>query len=85
MPRPSPQADRPQEALGLAIRHLRLQRELTQEELALRLQFHPTQISSLEGGRRNPTLGTMRRISNALEVSLSDLVGLAEELERRIE
>jgi transcriptional regulator with XRE-family HTH domain len=69
----------------LAIRQVRLLRGLTQEELALRTGFDPTQISGIERGRRNPTFGTMLRISRGLGMRLSELAELAEELEGKLE
>lgn len=83
MPRRSPQANRLQESFGRAIRQERHRQELTQQELAELLGLHPTDVSSIEGGRRNPTLETMKRISNALGLSLYELLKAAEELERK--
>lgn len=84
VPPRSPQADRAHEALGLAIRQARVQRDLTQEALALQANLHVTQISSLERGHRNPTYRALRRVSQGLGVSLSQLIALAEELERQL-
>jgi transcriptional regulator with XRE-family HTH domain len=69
-------------ALGSAIRFLRQERNLTQEELGRRAEIHPTWISQIERGRVNPTFSNLRRVSRGLEVSLPDLAGLAEEMER---
>lgn len=43
-------------ALGQAVRHLRQERHLTIEALASRSSMHPTYLSSIERGLRNPTL-----------------------------
>ena len=72
----------PQPGLGRAIRQLRTERGLSQEELGLRAEIHPTWISHLESGRNNPAWGSVRRIAAALDVRLSDLARLAEERER---
>jgi transcriptional regulator with XRE-family HTH domain len=72
-PRPEPQP-----GLGAAIRELRLERGISQEDLAHAADTHPTWISHLESGRNNPSWGTVRRIAAALEVSVSDLARLAE-------
>jgi transcriptional regulator with XRE-family HTH domain len=82
MPRPSPQADFPHQALGRAIRQARVERELTQEALALLSGFDPSQISSIERGHRNPTFGSMKRLSKGLSMPLWQLVQLAEEIEK---
>ena len=71
----------PQPGLGRAIRQLRTERGLSQEEIGLRAEIHPTWISHLESGRNNPAWGSVRRIAAALGVRLSDLAALAEELE----
>lgn len=71
----------PQPALGRAIRELREERGISQEELAHRADTHPTWISHLESGRNNPSWGTVRRICAGLDVPLSTLVALAEKYE----
>ena len=71
----------PQPGLGRAIRQLRTERGLSQEELGLRAEIHPTWISHLESGRNNPAWGSVRRIAAALDVRLSELARLAEERE----
>jgi len=67
--------------LGVALRELRVQRGLSQEELAHRASLHPTWISHLESGRENPAWGTVRRLAVALEVPLGTLAARAEQLE----
>jgi transcriptional regulator with XRE-family HTH domain len=71
----------PQPGLGRAIRQLRTERGLSQEELGRRAEIHPTWISHLESGRNNPAWGSVRRIAAALDVKLSELAALAEERE----
>ena len=70
----------PQPALGQAIRRLRTERDLSQEELGHLAEIHPTWISHIESGRTNPSWGTVRRIAAVLEVKLSEVVLLAESL-----
>lgn len=71
----------PQAALGNAIRELREARGLSQEQLAIQADTHPTWISHLESGRNNPSWGTVQRISAALGVTVSELASRAERLE----
>lgn len=71
----------PQKGLGAALRELRLERGLSQEEVAHRASLHPTWISHLESGRENPAWGTVRRLAAALDVSLGALAERAERLE----
>jgi DNA-binding XRE family transcriptional regulator len=78
---PSPD---PQTGLAAAIRQLREERGMTQEELAHAAGLHPTRISHLESGRVNPRWGVARRIAVALDVQLVDLAALSERLEQRV-
>ena len=59
--------------LGMRIRYLRKQKGLSIEDLALKAEIHPTYLSDLERGTRNPTLKIITKISIALDVSLSEL------------
>jgi len=61
---------------------MRQDKGLTQEELASRANLHGTDISGLESGRRNPTLKALRQVSRALGVATSELLALAEALEK---
>jgi transcriptional regulator with XRE-family HTH domain len=70
----------PQPGLGKAIKQVRLERGLSQEEVGRRAEIHPTWISHIESGRNNPAWGSVRRIAAALEISLSELAALSEEL-----
>jgi transcriptional regulator with XRE-family HTH domain len=77
----APRSD-PQIALGQAIRQTRLARSLSQEQVAHGADLHPTWLSHIEGGS-NPAWGTVRRIAAALEVEVSELATLAEQIEER--
>lgn len=85
MARPSPNADSSTVALGLAIQELRHRRGLTQEDLGDLANTHPTELSALENGVRNPTWNALRRISAALDLPTADVVALAEEIEQRMD
>lgn len=82
---PSPPSDESKTliALGRAVRGLRKEKGLTQEELAERADLHESYISVIEGGQRNPTWATVRRISYGLGVPLVELIERADELERK--
>jgi len=67
-------------ALGAAIRRQREGKQLSQEELAKRCGIHRTYIGGVERGERNPTVKTLSRIASALEVPLSELIKIAEEI-----
>ncbi len=61
------------EILGKRIRQLRLKKGWNQEALAFEAQVNKNYISDLERGVRNPSLTILKRISHALEISLSEL------------
>lgn len=62
------------EELGRRVRALRIDLELTQEELAERTQLHWTYIGSVERGQRNISLLNICRLAKALEVDAGELV-----------
>jgi len=52
-------------AFGLNVRRQRDARKLTQEELAEKASLHPTYLSGIERGIRNPSLLIIARIAKA--------------------
>ena len=60
--------------VGRNLARLRRERGLTQEELEVRSGLSQQYLSSLERGRRNPTVSTLYEIAQALEVSHVELV-----------
>jgi transcriptional regulator with XRE-family HTH domain len=64
--------------LGRAIRRLRWDRDLTIEALAHAADMHPTYLSGIERGRRNPTFGKLLGLADALGISMSGLFAEAE-------
>jgi transcriptional regulator with XRE-family HTH domain len=76
-----PASSNSNQPLGLAVRELRGRAGLSQEELARASGLHPTYISGIERGLRNPTWRSLGRLCDALGVKLSELAALAESLE----
>jgi transcriptional regulator with XRE-family HTH domain len=70
-----------QAALGLAVKHRRQELQLTQEELHLRSELHQRWISNVETGKRNPSYGSLRRLAAALDLTTSELLSRAEQIE----
>lgn len=58
--------------LGEVIQQLRSNRSLSQKEVALSVGIDRGQYSRIESGKVEPTLTTLRKIAQALEVSLGD-------------
>jgi transcriptional regulator with XRE-family HTH domain len=67
-------------AFGQAIYQLRIKAELSQEELAFRSRIGRNYISVLERGEKEPCLGIIFRLSKALDASMADIFGMAEQL-----
>lgn len=60
--------------VGENVRRLRLERGLTQEQLAFEADIDLTYIGGIERGRRNPSLLVLANIAGALKVKVSTLV-----------
>ena len=60
--------------VGQNVKRIRLKSGLTQEKFAEISGFSQQYLSSLENGRRNPTVVTLYELATALRVSHMDLV-----------
>lgn len=60
--------------VGRNFARLRRAKGLTQEEVEARSGFSQQYLSSLERGRRNPTIITLYELAQALDVNHVDLV-----------
>ena len=67
-------------AFGQAIYQLRIKADLSQEELAFRSNIGSNYVGVLERGEKEPCLGVMLRLAKALNASLVEVCGLAEQL-----
>lgn len=65
-------------ALGRAIRRLRKHRKQTIETLAHAADMHPTYLSGIERGVRNPTWSKLCGLADALDVPISAVAAEAE-------
>ena len=59
---------------GIRLRHLRKQRRLSQTELGELSDIHFSHISRYERGAAQPTADTLKRLAEALKVSVAHLV-----------
>jgi transcriptional regulator with XRE-family HTH domain len=66
--------DQLQEKIGERIRQLRETKGISQQNLAAICNFEKSNLSRIEAGRTNPTIFTLFKISQALEVSIAELV-----------
>jgi len=58
------------------LKHLRVLKGLSQEELAFRAGIHSRHLQKIEKASINPTILSLFRLSQALETSLEDLIKL---------
>lgn len=69
-------------AFGRALRNIRKEKKLTQDELSLYSRVDRSYISELENGEKAPTLLTITALARALHVKASVLI---ENYERELE
>ncbi|MBQ8125084.1 MAG: ImmA/IrrE family metallo-endopeptidase [Kiritimatiellae bacterium] len=62
----------------VSIKALRVRRNLSQLELARRAGMSPAQLCKIERGQNGLTASTLRRLAEALDVSIAALMGEAE-------
>lgn len=65
--------------LGEAIRAVRVERQLSQEELGFRTGVHRNYIGGIERGERQPTVMVLARLAAGLGVRASEILACAEE------
>ena len=68
--------------LGTAIKTQRAALGISQEELAHRAGLHRTYVSDLERGARNPSLDSIEKLAQALQLSVSSLFQKASDVAR---
>jgi transcriptional regulator with XRE-family HTH domain len=66
--------DRKLRKFGANVRAKRIELGLTQRELGRETGVHPSYISAVERGLRNPRLRTLDRLAKGLGVKASELV-----------
>lgn len=71
---PAPAAADGSLQVATAVRDLRHVRNLSQRQLAARMNVPRTYISKIENGKAMPTLSSLSRLANALQVDISVLL-----------
>jgi transcriptional regulator with XRE-family HTH domain len=64
----------PAVAFGRALRRLRKERGLTQEELGFEADLRRTFVSVLELGQQQPTLTTIFKLAKVFDISAAELL-----------
>ena len=59
---------------GEKLRKIRLDLGYSQEELSFKTGLHRTYISSVERGKRNISLANTKKLADALDLKMKDLV-----------
>ncbi len=70
--------------VGLNLRRLRRERDLSQESLAFEAEIARTYMSGIERGVENPTVQILDRIARALNVTVADIVAPVAPLPKRL-
>ena len=65
-------------AFARALRTIRDEKELTQEQVAYGAKLHPTYIAFLEGKKRQPSIDTIFKIAKGLDIKPSDFMKRVE-------
>ena len=61
-------------ALGQAIRRARIDRQISQEELAHRSEIDRAYMSSIERGQQNPGFVSVARVAAAMDMTVAELM-----------
>jgi transcriptional regulator with XRE-family HTH domain len=62
--------------LGKRIKDLRMQKNMTQNALAIHCNFEKASLSRIESGKSNITIRTIFRICQALEIDIQELLNV---------
>lgn len=62
-----------EEKVGQKIKQIRNEKGLSQEKLALKAEIDRTYLAGVEQGKRNPSLKSLEKIVEALDISFQDL------------
>jgi methanogenic corrinoid protein MtbC1/DNA-binding XRE family transcriptional regulator len=73
---PNPSLDRLLQVVGRNIQLGRAARGLSQQELATMAELDRTYVSAVEHGKQNPTLGSLLRLAQALNLPITSLLTL---------
>ncbi len=61
-------------AVGMRIRSFRMDRDITQEELAFQINTSSAYISNIERGVKKPSLQKLSDIADVLHITVNDLI-----------
>ncbi len=64
--------------IGARTKEIRTKKGITQERISERMEINPKYLSSIERGKENPTLNTLVKLSEFLEVDLGEIFSFIE-------
>ena len=67
--------------IGNRIRFYRKERKISQEELALQSELHPSYIGQLERGVKTPSIDTVYKITKSLDITMSEFLKSIENVD----
>jgi transcriptional regulator with XRE-family HTH domain len=62
-----------QQKVGKRIQEIRIQKNISQQELAAKCNFEKSNMSRLENGNANATLTTLEKVCDALKIDYIEL------------
>ena len=65
--------------IGQNIAEVRRKKNLTQVDVCTEIEMDKPYLSSIENGRQNPTLLTLKKLADAIGVTVNQLLGFEEE------
>ena len=68
------------QAFGKALREVRKEKGLTQEQLGFEADLQRIYVSKLELGQQQPSLTTIFKVANGLSCSATELIRYTEEI-----
>ncbi len=71
-------------SFGLVLRQLRQNRGLSQEQLGFESGYHRTYISLLERGQKSPSLQTIFKLAEVLNVEPSEIIERVQALHSQL-
>jgi len=70
-------------AFATVLKKHRAAKGISQELLAERADIHPTHVGLIERSLRNPSLKVAQAIAHALDLSLTQMIAEAEEIQKK--
>lgn len=62
-----------QQKVGKRIQEIRIEKNISQQQLAAKCNFEKSNMSRLENGNANATLSTLEKVCDALQIDYAEL------------